>query len=237
MLLDIQSFIKIDKVLLSFFNGSNSVFIDSLALTLTNGYTWIPFYLGFAYLIIKNNEKAGQIFLTIAAAVVCVLITDGLSDGLVKPFVGRLRPSLDSSMAGIVRLVHGYTGTGYSFFSAHAANLSGLAVFFSLLIRRKTITITLITWTLVGCWTRLYLGVHYPSDILVGLLVGCLTGVIVYVCYLRLYYRISQRFHFISSQYTSTGYSLSDLDVFMTIVVLVSGYVLLRSIVSAPTLY
>lgn len=237
MLLDIQSFLNIDKALLSFFNGSNSVFIDSLALTLTNGYTWIPFYLGFAYLIIKNNEKAGQIFLTIMAAVVCVLITDGLSDGLVKPAVARLRPSLDPSMVGIVRLVNGYTGTGYSFFSAHAANLSGLSVFFSFLIRRRTVTITLLTWTLVGCWTRLYLGVHYPSDVLVGLLVGSLTGVVVYVCYLKLYYRISQRFHFISSQYTSTGYSLSDLDVFMTIVVLVSGYVLLHSIVAASTLY
>lgn len=237
MLLDIQSFIDIDKALLSLFNGSNSVFIDSLALTLTNGYTWIPFYLGFAYLIIKNNEKAGQIFLTIMAAVVCVLITDGLSDGLVKPHVARLRPSVDPSMAGIVSLVHGYTGNGYSFFSAHAANLSGLSVFFSLLIRRRTITITLAAWTLIGCWTRLYLGVHYPSDVLVGLFVGCLTGLLVYVCYLKMYYRISQRFHFISSQYTSTGYSLCDLDVFMTIVVLVGAYVVLRSILSVSILY
>ena len=84
----------------------------------------------------------------------------------------------------LVKVVDGYRGGNYGFFSAHAANTFSLAVFFSLLARNRLLTCFLVGWSLVNCWTRMYLGVHYPGDILAGLLWGALVGVAVYRMYL-----------------------------------------------------
>lgn len=230
--MDIQSFLNTDQQLLLSFNGSNSLFVDHLALVLTNAWTWIPLYAALLYLIVKNNEKAGQIFLAIASALLCVAIATGVGDGWIKPEVGRLRPSFEPTLEGMVRTVNGYRGSGYSFFSVHAANTFALTVFFSLLIRRRILTTALIVWALTNCWTRLYLGVHYPSDVIVGILFGSLVGATVYWIYFSLYRRISPKLHYISTQYTSTGYSLCDIDVFMIAYVGTAVYVLLRTLLT-----
>ena len=105
-------------------------------------------------------------------------------------------------------------------------------MFFSLLIRRRTVTVALLTWALVNSWTRIYLGVHYPFDVLVGILFGSLVGLTVYRLYFRLYLRISPKLHYISTQYTRTGYSLCDIDVLLTVMVCTCIYVLLRTFVT-----
>lgn len=230
--MDIQSFLNTDQQLLLSFNGSDSLFIDHLALVLTSAWTWVPIYAALLYLIVKNNEKAGQILLAIASALLCVAIATGIGDGLVKPAVARLRPSFEPSLAGLVHTVNNYRGSGFSFFSVHAANTFSLAVFFSLLIRRRVLTISLLVWALVNSWTRLYLGVHYPSDVITGMLFGTLVGCSVYWVYFSLYCRISPKLHYISTQYTSTGYSLCDIDVFMTALVGTAVYVLLRTLLT-----
>ena len=230
--MDIQSFLNTDQQLLLSFNGSDSLFIDHLALVLTSAWTWVPLYAALLYLIVKNNEKAGQIILAIASALLCVAIATGVGDGLVKPAVARLRPSFEPSLVGLVHTVNNYQGSGFSFFSVHAANTFSLAVFFSLLIRRRVLTISLLVWALVNSWTRLYLGVHYPSDVITGMLFGTLVGCIVYWGYFSMYRRISPKLHYISTQYTSTGYSLCDIDVFMTALVGTAVYVLLRTLLT-----
>ena len=230
--MDIQSFLNTDQQLLLSFNGSDSLFVDHLAIVLTSAWTWVPLYAALLYLIVKNNEKAGQILLAIASALLCVAIATGVGDGLVKPAVARLRPSFEPSLAGLVHTVNNYQGRGFSFFSVHAANTFSLAVFFSLLIRRRVLTISLLVWALVNSWTRLYLGVHYPSDVITGMLFGTLVGCIVYWGYFSMYRRISPKLHYISTQYTSTGYSLCDIDVFMTALVGTAVYVLLRTLLT-----
>jgi undecaprenyl-diphosphatase len=83
----------------------------------------------------------------------------------------------------LVDTVDGYRGGNYGFFSAHAANTFSIAIFMSLLMRQRLLTIFLVCWSLLNCYTRLYLGVHYPGDITVGLIWGGLVGFCVYKGY------------------------------------------------------
>ena len=99
-----------------------------------------------------------------------------IDDAIVKPLVARWRPGNDPQIGLLVDTVDGYRGGNYGFFSAHASNTFSIALFFSLLMRRRLLTVALVLWSLVNCYTRLYLGVHYPGDITVGLLWGALVG-------------------------------------------------------------
>lgn len=178
-----EEIIQIDKQLLLMVNGSDSLFLDYLVLTLTNALTWIPLYLGLLYVIIKANKNTREVLLVIAAAGCCYLLAGGIDDGIVKPLVARWRPTHDPEIGSLVDVVNGYRGGKYGFFSAHAANTFCIAVFFSLLIRQRMLTFFLVGWSFINCYTRLYLGVHYPGDITVGLLWGGFVGWFVYKLY------------------------------------------------------
>lgn len=183
------------------------------------------------FVVMRNDETMGQIALVVGSAIFCVLFADGLVDGIIKQLAERWRPSNDPTFKYMVQVVDDIRPKGYSFCSAHAANTMSLAVFFSLLIRSKLLTITLVIWSLINCWTRLYLGVHYPSDILCGMIIGIIVGILVYLLYYKIYLRISPKINYISNQYTSTGYDHDDIDKAMVILMLTLVYVVTRSVV------
>ena len=172
-----------DKTLLMVFNGSHCPFVDRLAVTLTCGYMWIPLYIALLLLVINNHKTVVQISLVIGMALLAIVLSEGMADLIVKPLVARLRPIHDTLMQDCVQVVNNYRAEGYSFFSAHASNTMAVAVFFSLLVKDRLFACTLITWALVNCWTRLYLGVHYPSDIIVGVVWGSVSGLFAYTIY------------------------------------------------------
>lgn len=172
-----------DKTLLMVFNGSHCPFVDRLAVTLTCGYMWIPLYIALLLLVINNHKTVAQISLVIGMALLAIVLSEGMADLIVKPLVARLRPIHDTLMQDSVQVVNNYRAEGYSFFSAHASNTMAVAVFFSLLVKDRLFACTLITWALVNCWTRLYLGVHYPSDIIVGVVWGSVSGLFAYTMY------------------------------------------------------
>ena len=180
-----EEIIQFDKQLLLMVNGSDSLFFDYLILTLTNALTWIPLYASLLYVVIKTNLNVREVFLILLAAGLCVLLAGTVDDEIVKPLVARWRPTHDPQIGSLVDVVNGYRGGNYGFFSAHAANTFSLAVFFSLLMRQRLLTIFLVGWSLINCYTRLYLGVHYPGDITVGLLWGGFVGWFVYWLYCR----------------------------------------------------
>lgn len=172
-----------DKTLLMVFNGSHCPFVDRLAVTLTCGYMWIPLYIALLLLVINNHKTMAQISLVISMALLAIVLSEGMADLIVKPLVARLRPIHDTLMQDSVQVINNYRAEGYSFFSAHASNTMAVAVFFSLLVKDRLFACTLIVWALVNCWTRLYLGVHYPSDIIVGVAWGSASGLFAYTIY------------------------------------------------------
>ena len=116
-----QTLVDIDRTLLAFFNGSESLYVDNLAVALTSGFTWIPLYLSLLYVVIKNSETMKQIMLVIGCVCLCIILSDGLADFIMKPMVGRFRPSQDPLLKYAVDVVNGTRGTLYGFFSAHAS--------------------------------------------------------------------------------------------------------------------
>ena len=181
-----EELIHFDKELLLMLNGSDSLVMDTLIMTLTNALTWIPLYLSLFYVVLKSNDTVRDILLVLAGAGACVLLAGTVDDTIVKPLVARWRPGHDPEIGMLVDTVDGYRGGNYGFFSAHAANTFSIAMFISLLMRQRLLTIFLVAWSLINCYTRLYLGVHYPGDITVGLIWGGLVGFCVYKVYCRI---------------------------------------------------
>ncbi len=209
----LQQIQQLDQTLLLWFNGGGSLFTDNLALLLTAGLAWLPLYLALFYMVVKNNETMMQIVVIIASVALCVLLSNGVDNLLVKPLVARPRPTLDPAFRYVVDVVQGHRESGFSFFSSHAATTMGIATFFALLIRSRLLTLTMVCWSLLLCWTRLRLGFHYPTDILAGLFWGIVSGSVSYWAYYKFYYKINPKINYISSHYTATGYATVDIDV------------------------
>lgn len=230
--MDFTTITHYDLMLMPILGGEHSVFFDAFSQVLTNGWTWIALYLTLLFVVIKNNETMAQILLVVLAVAACLLFSDGLPDGIVKPLVARPRPLNDPAVRPLLQIVSGAYDSNYSFFSAHAANTFAVCIFFSLLIRNIWLTIALVLWSLTNCWTRIYLGMHYPSDIAVGLLWGFVVGEVVYIAYMHIYRRISPRLHFISSQYTRTGYALGDINLIINVLLFTVLYAIIRSLLT-----
>lgn len=219
----------VDKQLLLAVNGSDSLYLDRVARKLTNAFTWVPFYVSLFYLVLKNNDNFRKILLILGAAGLCVLLAGTVDDVIVKPTVARWRPTHDPEIGSLVDIVDGYRGGRYGFFSAHAANTFSLAILFCWMIRSRLLSVAIVIWSLTNCWTRLYLGVHYPGDILVGLTWGAIVGTFVYFLFYRLTRRFNTGRHLISSKYTDTGYQRVDCDTPVAVLVLTLLIVLLLS--------
>ena len=207
-----EELIQYDKQLLLLLNGSESLYLDMLMRILTNALTWVPLYLGLFYIVLKNNENVQKITLVMGSVALCLLLAGMVDDAIVKPLVARWRPTHDPQIGMLVDIVEGYRGGRYGFFSAHAANTFSIAVFFCWLVRSRELSLALVFWSLTNCWTRLYLGVHYPGDILVGLIWGAIVATIVYfVFFRRLVKHFTAKMTYTSSYYTSTGYKRADI--------------------------
>ena len=224
-----EELIAFDKQLLLWLNGSESLFLDGLVKTLTTATTWIPMYLSLFYMVLKNNDNVRKVLLILACAGLCVFLAGSLNDLIVKPYIARWRPSRDTDIAMLVDVVNGYRGGRFGFFSSHASNTFSIAIFFALVVRSRLLTTTLVLWSLLNCWTRLYLGVHFPGDILCGLTWGAIVGTSVWYLYYRICQKMGQVDSFISTQYTSTGYQRSDSNIIVTVVVLTLIYAILKS--------
>lgn len=163
-----------DEQLFLYLNGYHQDWLDPIVDTLTGKLIWIPLYAFFIYLIIKHFKK-GSVWV-LAGIGFAILMADQTASGFMKPFFERLRPCHDPRFEG---LMYNYGGCGgmYGFVSSHAANTFALAIYLNLVFRKRLKGFWwLYVWAGIISYTRVYLGVHYPLDIIVGAFVGLLTG-------------------------------------------------------------
>jgi len=151
----------------------------------SQSWTWIPLYALLVGLIIYRFRSWQAVLLILLGFGVAVGLSDWICSGLIKPLACRLRPTHEPEIMNYVHLVHGYMGGLYGFCSSHAANTMACGLLFSLLYRNKYATAGLMTWVALNCYSRMYLGVHYPGDILAGLIIGALLAVAVYLALTR----------------------------------------------------
>ena len=173
---------NIDTRFTLFLNGSDSEMLDAIAVTATKTSTWIPLGILLLYVLMRMKDWKNALLVILCVAI-AITLADQMASGIFKPLVARLRPSHTPELQGVIDLVGDYRGGRYGFFSSHAANTCAVAVFLSLLFRKRVFTVAICSWAMVNSWTRLYLGVHYVGDIMVGLIWGALVGWMVFRLY------------------------------------------------------
>lgn len=206
----------LDRQLIQVINGSDSVFWDYVMYTVTDTFSWSLVILALLIVIFRNNTWKESLAILLLIGLL-ITAADQLCSGLTKPIVGRWRPTQDPELMYYIDIVNGYRGGRFGFFSGHACNTFCMATFLSFLFRSAKVTSVLYFWSLTTTFTRLYLGVHYLGDVIVGFIVGFILGYVFHLIHKLVAKRLGHN-KLVSLQFTSSGYLKSDLNAFLAVV-------------------
>ena len=172
---------QLDQQLFLFLNSLNSPFWDKVMYAISGKIIWIPLYLailiwiGYKY---KKKFPVIVVFIILAAT-----LADQGSVQLFKNVFHRLRPCHEPALQGLVHLVNNECGGLYGFISSHAANSFNVAMLSLMFIKKRWFSVSIIVWAAIVGYSRIYLGVHYPGDVICGSMLGALIGWGVYKLY------------------------------------------------------
>lgn len=184
--------IQFDKDLLVFINSFHSPFWDTVMWLISGKLTWAPLYLGILiYMFYANGWKKGLVF--IGAVAVLITLVDQSSVIFFKNMFCRYRPTHNLEVGPLLHIVKGYKGGMYGFVSSHAANSFAIAVFTSLVFKNKHYTWAMLVWAAVVSYSRMYLGVHYPADIVGGAMLGTTLAFAVWFAHNKVVHVIDKR--------------------------------------------
>ena len=177
-----EQLIPIERSLFLFLNSPHTPFLDSFFYSISQAHVWIIFGLGIIFLFSYRQEMREVVCFLFFVGLL-VFLTDQISSGIFKPFFQRLRPTHHPSTVQAVKTVLDYKGGMYGFISSHAANFMAIGIFLSLVVRRKLFTLFVLILMLTVSYSRIYLGVHFITDVLGGFILAFVTAPFVYFLY------------------------------------------------------
>ena len=183
----IEEIINFDKTIFLYLNSLGSKSFDFFWLLITNKFLNFIIYFSLLYAVFKRYGKTNALHVFLLAVILIIIVDQ--TTNLSKFFFGRLRPCYDEQISLLSRLVTSNCGGKYSFFSAHASNSFALATFFSIIFNKlKILRIVIVFLALLIAYSRIYVGVHYPLDVIFGALFGVFFS-ITYVYFINKYFK------------------------------------------------
>jgi len=173
-----------DTQLFLFLNGLHTPFLDPIMVFFSGKITWLPLYLIIIFFMYK--QFGWRLLWPLLGVALIVVLADQTSVHLFKNVFERLRPCHNPDIKEMVHLAASRCGGKFGFVSSHAANTFGVATFLALLFKRRWFTVSIILWAAIVSYSRVYLGVHYPGDVLAGGLLGYICGLAVWNLYFGL---------------------------------------------------
>jgi len=187
---------QLDQQLFLFLNSANSPFWDKVMFFLSMKVVWAPLYLVILIYLGKKYKRKFRII--ILFVILAVALTDQTAL-IIKYSFDRLRPCHEPSLQGLVHMVKGECGGKFGFVSSHAANSFNVALLSLMLIKKRWYSVSIIFWAAIVSYSRIYLGVHYPGDVLFGAILGALIGWSVYMMYRRTDNRVLSKYDYFNS--------------------------------------
>jgi undecaprenyl-diphosphatase len=199
-------------------NALHNPWMDRFAWLLSETMVWSPAVLVLLYVLIKN-KKVETIWIVLAVALLFVF-TDQVAGSVIKPLVGRLRPTRNPELLSYLDVVNAYLGGTYGFPSNHAANAFAFAGFSALLFKNKVYSLSIFFWAAMVAFSRIYLGVHYPLDVIVGALFGFLSAWMFYALYvwcMRRFFSWNLGTLYRPTGYTPSLYAIKDIQLLLLV--------------------
>lgn len=174
-----MTIVELDKVLTLTINSCHAPFWDNFFFIFSGQLIWLPFFAAVIYVLYRQYGR--RVYLPLIAFFLVILISDQISSSLIKPLVCRLRPTHDPEISAFIHTVNGYVGGLYGFVSSHAANSFSFALLSSLIFKRWGYSVMAFLWAAVTSYSRIYLGVHFLGDVIVGAAIGLVAAYAIYL--------------------------------------------------------
>lgn len=176
----LDTLIQTDQQAFLAVNGWHASVLDQFMYLVSDRWVWIPLYVVILVMLLRRYGWRWGLIVAIGAALAMAL-ADQTCATFIRPYVERLRPTHPlNPISSLVHIVNGYRGGAYGFPSCHAANTAASAKYIIMAFpRRRAFVAFMVLWVVLNCWSRMYLGVHYPGDHITGCLIGTAIGLLV----------------------------------------------------------